>query len=146
MSAGSTENALFDVTIPKAAEVFEGMIVAERHVHSNYRSTGNDQFLGTILLSDRATEHCETGVVYWGAFAFLGYASGSNKAERISAELWDEIVTRIAREQGKLVIPFPDSHLATLARIAGIWRRGKFALLLLVLGMIIIALAIRFRI
>lgn len=141
MSAGTTESTTFNVTLPNADEVSQGMIIAERYVDSNYRTRESDE----TLVCDRDTESCETFVLYFGPFAFVAYASGENKDKQPSAELWSEILDRIRKEYGMTVIPFPDGRTESLVRIVGVWRQRKSVLLWVAVAILIVASALAFR-
>lgn len=145
MSVGTNAVTSFYVTVPNADEVSLGMVIAERYVDSDHRLLPGVEPLNSTLVYDRSTESCETLVLYVGPFAFVAYASGKNKRKQPSQELWREIVRQVGVAQGKSVIPFPDSHIETLARVVRKIREQRFLLLLIAVSIAVAALSLVLR-
>lgn len=145
MSVGTNGVTSFSVTVPNADEVSFGMVIAERYVDSDHRLLPGDEPLNSTLVYDRAMESCETLVLYVGPIAFVAYASGKNKRKQPSQELWREIVRQVGVAQGKCVIPFPDGHIETLARVVRMIREQRFLLLLIAVSISLAALSLVIR-
>lgn len=97
----------FEITLPPANEMRDGMIFAKKHEDSNHRTVQGEDWRHFTILYDRVTERFDTGVCYVGPFAFLTYPPRSKEYQRPSRELWRAIRRRIEIEQNKIVLPCP---------------------------------------
>jgi hypothetical protein len=145
MSDGTTGATTFNITLPAAREVFDGVVVAEKYIELDHKIIRGDDPMQFTLVTDRMAEHYETFVCYVGPLAFVAYALRARKEQQVSGDLWREICRRIEFEQGRIAIPCSDRYFDKVLRLTRSVRRNKIPLLILGAALVLATVALLTR-